>query len=248
MPKLACILRYPVKTLSAEGLERVTLSPGHCLPGDRRYALALAATPWDEPHWLPREQLLNRTRFPKLAQLDSRVDGGRLTIRRRGRVVLSADLGAVHGRQVVASFFAALLAGQCFGHPRLVEYEDGFGDIPSPRLALLGSGTLEELSRLSGRELQAGDLRANLLIDGIPPRAEQDWLGHRLRIGPCVLKVTEPMDRALLPELVGATFGHPRTGMWAEVVTGGELCVGAEVCVEGRGGRSPLPEGDDFRF
>ena len=241
MPKLARILRYPVKSLSAEGLERVPLSPGQGLPGDRRFALALADTPWDEPHWLPSEQLLTQARFPRLAQLDARVDGHRLTIRRRGRVVLSADLHAVHGRQVVSSFFAAFLAGQCFAHPRLVEYGNGFGDHPRPMLSFVGSGTLEEVARLSGHALDPADLRVNLLIGGLPPRAEQDWQGRRLRIGNVVLRVLEPMERPVLPELLGATFGHSHVGMWAEVVTGGELKLGAEMTVEGIGG-SPRPE------
>jgi MOSC domain-containing protein len=35
------IYRYPVKGLSAEKLDRVTLTPGECLPHDRRFAIAL---------------------------------------------------------------------------------------------------------------------------------------------------------------------------------------------------------------
>jgi uncharacterized protein YcbX len=240
MPKLARILRYPVKALSAEALEHVTLSAGHGLPGDRRFALALADTPWDEPHWLPAERLLTLARFPRLAQLDTRVDGHRLTIRRRGRVVLSADLRAAHGLQVISAFFAAFLAGQCFGHPHLVEYADGFGDGPKPRVSLVGSGTLDEVARLSGHGLDPAELRINLLIGNLPPRAEHDWVGRRVRMGAVVLAVTGPVERAILPELLGATFGYSHIGMWAEVATGGELCIGTAVSVEE--GATPAPD------
>jgi uncharacterized protein len=41
------ICRYPVKGLSAEGREQVMFTAGQCLPQDRRFALAHAATDFD---------------------------------------------------------------------------------------------------------------------------------------------------------------------------------------------------------
>src|SRR6476659_5225659 len=41
------IYRYPVKGLTAEALEEVLLSPGECLPHDRRFALAQGDSPFD---------------------------------------------------------------------------------------------------------------------------------------------------------------------------------------------------------
>ena len=50
MPKMAgtidAIYRYPVKGLSAEELDRAPLTPGECLPRDRRFAIALGLEPW----------------------------------------------------------------------------------------------------------------------------------------------------------------------------------------------------------
>ena len=50
------LYRYPVKGLTAEALEDVTLSPGQCLPHDRRFALAQGDAPLDPaaPAWLPK--------------------------------------------------------------------------------------------------------------------------------------------------------------------------------------------------
>jgi uncharacterized protein YcbX len=41
------IYRYPVKGLSAEKLDRVTLTPGECLPHDRLFRIALGSTSFD---------------------------------------------------------------------------------------------------------------------------------------------------------------------------------------------------------
>lgn len=235
MASLARILRYPVKSLSAEDVGRTVLVPGRGLPGDRRFALALAESPWHgEAHWLPREQLLNLSRFPRLALLDTRVtpDGNRLTIRRRGRVVLNAQLKTQHGRAVISAFFAAFLAGENFGHPLVVEYEGGFGDHPLPLLSLVGAGTLEEITRIGGRQVDEVDLRVNLLAGDIPPRAEQSWIGHHLRVGEATLAVTAPMEGQILPELLRTTFGYGSLGVWVEVIAGGVLIVGDAITVD----------------
>jgi len=41
---VVAIYRYPVKGLSAEKMDRVVLTPGECLPHDRRFAIALGST------------------------------------------------------------------------------------------------------------------------------------------------------------------------------------------------------------
>lgn len=230
MAQLARILRFPLKSLSAEDLERVTLVAGHGLPGDRRFALLQAGQSVPtQPGWLPPEHLVTLTRFPRLAQLDSRVDGQRLTIRRRGRVVVSADLGSPHGRAVISAFFAAFLAGDSFGHPHVVECADGFGDSPRPRLSIIGAASLAELQRISGRPMDPAALRINLVVSHLPPRAEQQWIGHRLHLGNTVLRVTEAMDRPILPELLRNTFGHAQLGLWADILTGGTIQLGDEI-------------------
>ena len=56
---VAAIYRYPVKGLSAEKMDRVTLMPGECLPHDRRFAIALGSTRFDPQH----PEWLSKTRF-----------------------------------------------------------------------------------------------------------------------------------------------------------------------------------------
>ena len=68
---IAAIYRYPVKGLSAEPLEVVTLALGECLPQDRRFAIALPATRFDpaRPEWLSKTHFVMLMRDEKLAQL-----------------------------------------------------------------------------------------------------------------------------------------------------------------------------------
>ena len=76
---VVAIYRYPVKGLSAEKMDRVVLTPGECLPHDRRFAIALGSTRFDpeRPEWLPKTHFIMLMRDEKLAQLQTHFDAER---------------------------------------------------------------------------------------------------------------------------------------------------------------------------
>src|SRR5438270_5671245 len=122
---VAAIYRYPVKGLSAERLDRVTLMPGECLPHDRRFAIALGSTPFDpqRPEWLSKIHFIMLMRDEKLARLQTRFDAesGVLTIAENGRVLLREQMTETEGCRLVAEFFADFLGEGVNGPLRVVE-------------------------------------------------------------------------------------------------------------------------------
>jgi uncharacterized protein YcbX len=106
--RVTAIYRYPVKGLSAEKMDRVTLKPGECLPHDRRFAIALPSTAFDpeRPEWLSKIHFIMLMRDEKLAQLQTRFDAasGTLTITEGGRVRLRAGVTEPEGRRAVGNF------------------------------------------------------------------------------------------------------------------------------------------------
>ena len=58
--KIASIYRYPVKGLSPEPLQRVTLEAGQTLPADRRYAIENGPSGFDpaDPKWMAKTYFL----------------------------------------------------------------------------------------------------------------------------------------------------------------------------------------------
>ena len=73
---VVAIYRYPVKGLSAEKMDRVVLTPGECLPHDRRFAIALGSTRFDpeHPEWLPKTHLDRKsTRLNSSHEIPSRM-------------------------------------------------------------------------------------------------------------------------------------------------------------------------------
>jgi MOSC N-terminal beta barrel domain len=122
---VAAIYRYPVKGLSAERMDRLTLMPGECLPHDRRFAIALGSTHFDpeSPEWLSKTHFIMLMRDEKLAQLQTRFDteSGVLGIAEDGRVLLRARLTEAEGCKRIAEFFENFLGGTLNGPLRVVE-------------------------------------------------------------------------------------------------------------------------------
>src|SRR3990167_1712383 len=145
MIKVAQILRYPVKGLSAQSLNQVRLRPGLGVPDDRRFALAHAATRFDAsaPKWLPKTGFLMLMRDERLAALETTYDesDGTLSIFRKGRRVARGNITTPVGRAVIEDFFAAYMNREAAGKPRLLEAPEGhmFSDHQACVLSLIGS-------------------------------------------------------------------------------------------------------------
>src|SRR5258707_10443339 len=122
---ISAIYRYPVKGLSPEKLQSAALTPGRCLPYDRRFAVALPATRFDpqRPEWLSKTHFVMLMRDEKLARLHTRFDGetGELTVEHDGTTVLRERLGDAEGRRRAGAFFDEFLAGEVEGPFQVVE-------------------------------------------------------------------------------------------------------------------------------
>lgn len=252
---IAAICRYPVKGLSPEPLERVTLTPGESLPQDRRFAIAHASTRFDpaHPEWLPKTNFLMLMRDEKLAQLRTRFDEptGVLTVERDGRMLLSTRLTEEAGRLGIGRFFADFLGDSLSGAPRVVEAPGHtFSDAKrKPNSAtykyvsIVSLASVEALERVARVPVDPIRFRANFYIEGAPAWAELGWVGAEITAGTARLHVVsaivrcaattvnpETAERDLdVPGILRREFGHVHMGVYAEVVAGGETAKGDAV-------------------
>ncbi|OGA55151.1 MAG: hypothetical protein A3F74_13565 [Betaproteobacteria bacterium RIFCSPLOWO2_12_FULL_62_58] len=246
---VAHIYRYPVKGLSAQPLERVTLTPGECLPHDRRFAIVRATASFDpqRPEWLPKTNFFMLMRDEKLAQLRTRFDeqSGLFTVERDGRMLLRASLTDVAGRDQINAFFAEFLADSPGGPPRIVEAPGHtFSDAKQKPnsttykyVSLVNLASIGELEKIAGVPVDPIRFRANLYHMGAPAWAELGWVGFRITVGHARLRVVSPITRCAattvnpetaardlnIPAILQEEFGHTYMGVYAEVVAGGEI-------------------------
>ncbi len=239
------IYRYPVKGLTAEALEEVTLSPGECLPHDRRFALAQGDAPFDPaaPGWLPKFHFGCLMRNARLARLHTAFDPrtGQLAIRPPDRPPLVADTRTEAGRGQIAGFLASFLGEEARGTPRFIEAPGhNFTDVAAKAVSIIGLASLHALEAAAGRSLDPLRFRANVYVSGGLPWAEFDLVGQEIQLGGTRLKVFKRIVRCAATEVnpetaerdadpprwLRAQYGHAELGVYAEVLEGGRVAVG----------------------
>lgn len=245
---LTGIYRYPVKGLSAERLDRVALTAGETLPFDRAWAIENGPSRFDpqNPCHLPKVAFLMLMRDERLASLDARFEeeSQRLVLRRGGRQVAGGDLTTRSGRQIIEQFIAAFMASSLRGAPRIVSAPGhSFTDTAAKSVHVINLASVRELERLAGRPVNPLRFRPNLIVDGLKPWTEFGWVGHEIAVGAVRLRVTARTERCAatnvdpetgardmdIPATLQREWRHTDFGVYAEVMTGGEIAIGASV-------------------
>jgi hypothetical protein len=247
---LANLYRYPVKGLSPEPLQNVTLRVGETLPFDRAYAIENGHGRFDAnaPRHLPKINFLMLMRDERLATLKTRFEDASetLTIHRDGKQVARGQLTTPLGRQLIEQFMAAYMKAELRGAPKIVRAPGhSFSDVAAKCLHIVNLASVRELERTLGRTVDPVRFRANVYLEGVEPWAEFGWVDKEIAIGPAKLKAfarttrceatnvdpgTGARDMAIPAHLM-RTWGHQDFGIYAKVVTGGEIGVGAAIAV-----------------
>jgi uncharacterized protein len=244
------LYRYPVKGLTPESLQKVALSPGQTLPSDRRYAIENGPSGFDPaaPCWMPKTVFLMLMRNERLASLRSHFEDEThlLTIRRDGEVVARGDLETAAGRAAIEGFFARNFVPELKGAPKvLVSPGHSFSDVAKKVVSIMNLESVRTVEDMVGAAVNPLRFRGNLYVRGWPAWREQTLVGERLAIGEARLKVVKTITRCAatnvdpetaardldIPEAILRRFGHNECGIYAEVITGGEIAVGDTIAV-----------------
>ena len=247
---VASIYRYPVKGLTPEPLEQVTLKPGQTLPADRRYAIENGPIGFDPaaPQYFPKTQFLMLMRNERLAALRSHYDDAShtLTIRQDNLAVARADLQATEGRAEIEAFFAKNFADELRGPPRVL-FADGhsFSDVPRKVVSIINLASVKDLEKAVGQPVHPLRFRGNVHVAGWPAWHEFDLIDRTLAIGSTRFKVVKRIVRCAatnvdpdtaardltIPKTLLQTYGHADCGIYAEVITGGTITAGDKIVV-----------------
>jgi uncharacterized protein YcbX len=246
--QVSSLYRYPVKGLSPEPMQTVSLKPGETVPFDRAYAIENGGGRFDPsaPRYLPKVNFLMLMRDERLATLQTRFDDATetLTVMRDGKQVARGQLSTPLGRQLIEQFFAAYMKAELRGAPKVV-HADGhsFSDVSAKCLHIVNLASLRELEKVVGRPVDPLRFRANIYLDGLPPWSEFSWENKEIGLGPVRLKVfartqrceatnVDPANGArdmAIPAQLTRAWGHQDFGIYAKVIAGGDLTVGDTV-------------------
>lgn len=248
---VASLYRYPVKGLSPEPLQRVTLDVGQTLPADRRYAIENGPSGFDPaaPAWLHKSFYLMLMRNERLAGLQTHYEDAShlLTIRRDGRLAVHGNLETAKGRAAIEAFFAANFAQELKGPPKILSGGGhSFSDVAKKVVSIINLGSLKAIETMLGQPVHPLRFRANLYVSGWPAWSESELLGQTLAIGDARLKIVKRITRCAavnvdpetaardldIPPALMRRFGHNECGIYAEVIAGGAIAVGDTIAAE----------------
>lgn len=248
MSTLAQIYRYPVKGLTPEPLASAVLSPGEGLPHDRRFALAHGSTNFDvmAPTWMPKTKFLMLMRNERLARLHTHFDetSGVLTIQRDGKSVATGNILSQTGRTIIEEFFAAYMGSEALGAPKLLEAPGHmFSDVARKVVSVIGLASIRDLERVVRAEVDPRRFRANFYFDGGAAWEEFAWVGREFSIGKVRLRGVKRIQRCAatnvnpetaerdlnIPLALQRGFQHADTGIYADVLEGGEVATGDQL-------------------
>lgn len=249
-PHVSAIYRYPVKGLTPERLDGVTLARGETLPFDRAYAIENGPGRFDPdaPRHLPKIAFLMLMRDERLATLRSSFDEETrtLTISRGGKPVVRGGLDTALGRQLIEQFMAAYMKAELRGAPRIVQAPGhSFSDVTAKCVHIVNLASVRELERATGRKVDPLRFRANIYVDGLAPWVELGWVDKEIGIGAarlaafartqrCEATNVDPETGArdmAIPAALLRTWGHQDFGIYAKVTAGGAIAAGTLVAV-----------------
>lgn len=246
MKTISAIYRHPVKGLSPESLESVSIQSGQGLPFDRAYALTAgrADVGGSTYEWRPKRNFLMLMRDEKLATLETRFDDAEhtLTVLRDGKQVAKGNLSVPVGRAMIEDFYAAYMGRSGPEKPKLVQAPSGnmYSDHNVPVVSIHSKATVADLERVMGSPVDPLRFRSNIWLDGTEAWEEFSWIGKEITVGTVRLRVKERIDRCAatnvnpetgardmnIPRALQHGFGHIDLGVFAEVLEGGTFQVG----------------------
>ena len=226
------LYRYPVKGLTAEALEEVTVQAGQTLPWDRAFALAQGDAPFDpgNPRFLNKRNFLCVMVNERAVLLRSNFDErtGILSIIAPDGSAVSANALDPAGREAR-------------GEPRFFHVPGhSFSDISRRVVSLINIASQRDLEAKVGAKRHRRRFRANLWFSGAAPWDETEWVGRTLLAGGATLRVHAPIPRCPAVDVNPETGerdadptkelrelnGTPYMGVYAEVIEGGRIAVG----------------------
>lgn len=211
MGTVAEIWRHPIKSHGRERIEAVALSEGQAMPWDRRWAVTRAGSKFDPafPRWTSCSEFSIGAKSPALQAVTCVTDeaAGVLTLSHpdAGTIVVNPDLAEDAERFV--AWVAGLVDDNRPQPQSIARAPVAMTDTDYQSISLINLASHRAIEDYMATELSPLRWRGNLLLEGLEPWAEHEWVGKRLRIGGVELMVEERIRRC------NATMANPLTGL-----------------------------------
>lgn len=245
------LCHYPVKGLSAQRLDHVTLAPGQGFPLDRAFGFARPGSGFDpdNPKPLPKGKFVVLARDETLALLDTRYDDATQMLH-IGRDAF--DTQTAEGRDAAAAAISAHLGYTDDMQPTLYSAAPHkFTDVSvvseamMNAVSLINADTVAAFAYTVQMDISPARFRGNIVFSGMAAFAELEWEGREITVGEAKMRVARRTQRCPatevnletgerdidLPRALQEHYGHRDMGIYAEVTQGGRIAPGDALVV-----------------
>lgn len=248
--RIEAIYRYPVKGLSPQPLQRTALAAGATIAADRLYAIENGPTGFDPaaPTYFPKNRFLMLMKNERLATLRTDYDEANhtLSIVQDGREAARGDLRTKEGKLAIEAFFRRFMPTELTGPPKVLSGETpagtphSFSDVAKKVVSIINLASVAAVETATAQAVDPLRFRANIYVSGWPAWHEFDLLGAEIAIRDARLRVVKRIVRCAatnvdpstgirdltIPKTLLQSFGHGDCGIYAEVLTGGDIAIG----------------------
>ncbi|MEZ5792903.1 MAG: MOSC N-terminal beta barrel domain-containing protein, partial [Nitratireductor sp.] len=208
MPKLARLMRYPVKGLPGEDLHETPLAADEGIAHDRRFALTRTVASTMDGAWMACHSFFINARQDGLLRFRQKLDdkANMLHLTSPEGSVLSIDLtdpdAIAQANRQLPMFLWSLETGDANPFPPMLAERrreagslSGYWDFTDSAVSLINLASVREIEKAAGVGVDPVRFRGNLLIDGLEPWEEFSFPGRRLQIGGAELEGIRPAAR-----------------------------------------------------
>jgi len=166
-----------------------------------------------------------------------------LTVFCNSRQVAKRKLTDAFGRATIEKNFDAFMGKISGGQPKVIEGVGGhvLSDHASPMLSIINLASVKDLERVTQKSVNSRRFRGNILINGLAPWQEFDWIRKSVAIADVYFSVTGRIDRCAATNVNPDTaeremnivaslkrgFDHIDMGVFIRVETAGTIKAGA---------------------
>ncbi len=245
--RVASLHRYPIKSHGREQIDAVTLTEGQTMPWDRVWAVTHEATKFDvaSPAWVSCRNFMIGSRTPGLAGIWATLDEATRQISLRHADLEDITFCPDDADDVprFLSWVAPLCPPERDAPSGIVSAPDrGMTDSPLAAVSIMNTASHADVASKMDTPIELERWRGNIFLDDTPAWAEMELLGRDIRVGDAVLRVRERIKRCSVTntnpvtgvrdtdtlDALNTHFGHQDFGVYAEVVTSGDIGIGAK--------------------
>ncbi|MCV6637679.1 MOSC domain-containing protein [Candidatus Albibeggiatoa sp. nov. NOAA] len=252
MPVIQQLYRYPIKGMTPQPLQMISVQTGQAIPFDRCIALAHSTTEFDpeDPKHQHKTKYVMLMKNEKLAELQVQFDEntGQIIIQQAGKILIEGNLDEAEQKQALEMFFADYLGDQVKGQPKLIYADDPdhtFSDVDARVISCINLASVQDVEATLQQPVHPMRFRANVYFNGAPAWSELDWVDKTFALGTAIVKVLKPITRCAatnvnpetaqrdlkIPNTLVKTYDHNYLGIYVQVVQDGCLTVGDEFTV-----------------